>query len=80
MSQHDCNKVLSKVYLALDGAMTTDEEKAFLADLNKCSCCLDHYQIERSFKDFLTAKIERKCVDNSMVSSIKSQLRETTIS
>lgn len=77
MSQHECIKVLSKVYLALDGAMTTDEEKAFLADLKKCSCCLDHYRIEKSFKDFLTDKIERKCVDQTMVTSIKSQLQAT---
>lgn len=77
MSQHDCNTVLSKVYLALDGAMTTEEEKAFLADLEKCSCCLDHYHIEKSFKDFLTDKIERRGVNQDMVNSIKSQIHAT---
>ena len=76
---HNCNKVLSKVYLALDGALTTEEEKAFLADLNKCSCCLDHYHIEKSFKDFLTDRLERKEMNPTLVGSIKDRIQATIV-
>lgn len=75
MSQHDCLDVLSKVYLVLDGEMSTDQEKAFLKDLNECSCCLDQYHIERSFKEFLAEKVQRKEVNQKLVADIRSEIQ-----
>ncbi len=75
MSQHDCLDVLSKVYLVLDGEMSAEEEKAFLKDLNKCSCCLDQYHIERSFKEFLAEKVQRRAVNQKLVASIRSEIQ-----
>lgn len=75
MSQHDCLEVLSKVYLALDGEMSAADEKAFLDELNKCSCCLDHYHIERSFKEFLAEKVNRKNVNQQLMASIRTEIQ-----
>lgn len=72
---HDCSKVLSKVFLALDGEMTEEEEKSFLQQLQECSCCLDHFEIEKEFKNFLQQKVEKKCVKEDTVSSIKSKIK-----
>lgn len=80
MSKHECDKVLSKVYLALDGAMSREEEKAFLTDLRKCSCCLDHYNIEQVFKHFLTEKIERKQVSKATIDQIRVQIETISVS
>lgn len=74
---HDCTKVLSKVFLALDGEMTEAEEKTFLQQLQECSCCLDHFEIEKEFKNFLQNKIEKKCVKDETVSSIKSKIKNS---
>ena len=60
LPQHDCNSILQKVYLCLDGEMSSQEEEIFLADIERCSHCLQHYQIEESFKTFLTSRIERR--------------------
>jgi hypothetical protein len=74
MHNHDCNEILSKVSLALDGALTSEEEKEFLDQLNQCSCCLDKYQIEKSFKIFLQLKVERKVVSQPCIESLKQKL------
>jgi hypothetical protein len=72
---HDCSKVLSKVFLALDGEMTEEEEKLFLKQIQECSCCLDHFEIEKEFKNFLQQKVEKKCVKAETVSAIKTKIK-----
>ena len=37
---HHCDQLISKVFLALDGEMSADEEKKFLDEINQCTCCL----------------------------------------
>jgi hypothetical protein len=71
---HDCSKVLSKVFLALDGEMTEEEEKSFLKQLQECSCCLGQFEIEKEFKSFLQQKVEKKCVKAETVSAIKTKI------
>jgi len=74
MHNHNCNEILSKVSLVLDGALTNEEEQEFLNQLNECSCCLDKYQIEKSFKTFLQYKVEKKKVSQECVDSLKQKL------
>jgi len=50
--QHDCSEVISRVFLALDGELTHDEETEFMAELNRCSWCLEQFNIEKAFKEF----------------------------
>ena len=51
---HQCEDMMSKVFLSLDGELSHEEEKKFLEELNQCSCCLGKYEIEKSFKDLFT--------------------------
>jgi polyhydroxyalkanoate synthesis regulator phasin len=76
---HDCSKVLSKVFLSLDGEMSAEEEKVFLEELKQCSCCLDHFEIEKEFKNFLQHKVEKRCVKEDTVASIKSKIKSLTM-
>jgi len=69
---HDCSKTLENVELALDGALSLEDQKVMLAQLKECSYCLDKYNIEKDFKEFLCARINRKEVNNNLVSSIRS--------
>ena len=79
MNKHDCSKVLSKVFLSLDGALTPSEEKEFLEEINKCSCCLDAFHIEQAFKQFLLNKVERKEVKPHLIADIKSKIKEISV-
>lgn len=79
MNKHDCSKVLSKVFLSLDGALTPTEEKEFLDQINECSCCLNAFNIEKAFKEFLVNKLTRKEVKTNLVADIKSKIKEITV-
>jgi mycothiol system anti-sigma-R factor len=78
LPKHDCYQVVEKVFLALDGEMQEADMRVFLADINRCSHCLEHYEIEQSFKEFLTHRIARKVPPNGMRDSITAQLRLRT--
>jgi hypothetical protein len=71
--------VLSKVFLSLDGALTPEEEKEFLEEINKCSCCLDAFNIEKAFKEFLCRKIARKEVKAQLVIDIKTKIKQISV-
>lgn len=78
MGQHECLDVLSKIFLALDGEMSPEEEKAFLKEINECSCCLEKFQVEQAFKAFLASKVERKEVKAGLVDDIRNKIKVTT--
>ncbi len=71
---HDCSKVAKNVFLALDGELSPEEEKTLLADVEKCPRCLEYFNIEKAFKQFLKERIARKTIDKGLVSSIKEQI------
>lgn len=76
---HNCEEIMSKVILSLDGALSPSEEKQFLEELKKCSCCLSKYEIEKSFKDFLAQKANKSCCFETLASSIKSKIKQHKI-
>ena len=79
MSNHNCTKLVSKLFLALDGELSTDEEKEFLAELEECSYCLEQFNIEKAFKQFLHDKIAKKQVQPATIADIKSKIKELTL-
>lgn len=74
---HDCSEVVSRVFLALDGELTTAEEKEFLDELNRCSWCLEHYNVEKVFKQFLSNRLSRKEINPTVIEEIKSKIKRT---
>ena len=73
---HQCDQIMSKVILSLDGALSSDEEKQFLDELNQCSCCLSKYEIEKSFKEFLAQKATKSCCFETLADSIKHKIKQ----
>ncbi len=70
----DCKETLKHVMLALDGELTDEEEKAFFTHINCCNQCLEKFEIERSFKQFLTQKISRHPIPTQLVDQIRSRI------
>lgn len=62
------------VYLALDGELDTDQMKGFLYELDRCSCCFDSFEVEKAFRQFLTSKIERRCMPPGAHDALKAKL------
>lgn len=72
--QFDCNETLKHVMMALDGELSPDEEKSFLSHINCCSHCLEKFEIEKSFKQFLTERISRHHIPVQLVDQIRSRI------
>jgi mycothiol system anti-sigma-R factor len=72
--KHKCDETLAKVILALDGELSNAEEKQLLTALNECSYCLEKYNIEKEFKEFLSKKMEKKPCADSLKTDIKNEI------
>lgn len=75
---HDCSEVVSRVFLALDGELTTAEEKEFLDELNRCSWCLEHFKVEQVFKQFLSNRLAKKEINPSIAEEIKRKIKKSS--
>ena len=76
-SGYDCKETLQHVMGALDNELSVEEEKEFLDHVNCCSKCLEKYQIEKSFKIFLSEKIVHHHVSSNLVEQIRTRIRNT---
>lgn len=74
LPKHDCNNFLKKVFLVLDGEISESEKELFIKDITSCNGCLEHYHIEKYFKEFINAKVERKCCSDTLKQTILSQI------
>jgi anti-sigma factor (TIGR02949 family) len=78
MKKHDCNQVMQRVHLALDGELSRADMEDFLSEIDSCSHCLEHYNIEKSFKDFLLNKLDRKAAPEACKADIKRKISQFT--
>ncbi len=76
LPKHDCRNFVKKVFLVLDGELPEQERNLFITDIQRCKGCLDHFQIEKAFKDFVVAKVERKCCSENLKSDIINRINE----
>ena len=73
--EHSCDDTIAKVVLSLDGSLTETEEREFLDEVNCCSHCLQRYDIEKSFKEFLQQKVSKRKTDPSIIEKIKNDIK-----
>ena len=52
LPKHDCSKFVEQVFLVLDGEMSEEETNLFIQDIERCSHCLQHYNIEKELLFF----------------------------
>lgn len=76
LPKHDCRNFVKKVFLVLDGELPEEERNTFIADIQRCKGCLEHYSIEKTFKDFLSVKLERKECTNKLREEIKTMINK----
>ncbi len=65
---------MEKVMMSLDGEMSEQDEQKFMEEIIRCNTCLEYYNIEKSFKEFLCAKLSRKTVSPSVIKDIKDKV------
>lgn len=72
---NNCIETLKKVEAALDGQLSEAQEKDLWDHLQKCNECLDRYHIEKDFKSFLHARINRVQITPSVIQNIRLQIQ-----
>lgn len=72
----DCSKVVKIINTIIDGEATTEEEQFFEEHIEKCTPCLDHYNIEKSILEKVKEKITRKSCPENTIQSIREKIKE----
>ena len=66
-----CGELIDKLYLLLDDELNEQEEKHLIVHLDKCGECLELFNIEKKYLQFIKERCEKKAVSDGLVSSIK---------
>jgi anti-sigma factor (TIGR02949 family) len=69
---HNCIEIVSKLEELIDGEVDEITEQRLIAEIQRCPACLKHYDLDKSFKDFLQKKVERRCC----AEKVKAQILE----
>ncbi len=72
--QPTCSECLQSLQLLVDGEATADEEQYFRKHIDECVPCYDFYNLEKSVKEVLQKKIEKKEVPPALLKSIKDKI------
>lgn len=72
---HNCRELADKLEALVDGELTSEEEKALLAEIRKCPKCLDELNIQKQYKEFIISKLDRKCCHQEIMQVIRQQLK-----
>lgn len=63
-----------RLVMFLDGALSNQESREFLTDVKKSPEQLAKLQKEKSFREFLRKKVNRRSVSPALINSIKSKI------
>jgi hypothetical protein len=74
---HDCKEVVDQVNLLIDGELNAKEEQDVLCELQRCMHCLDEFNLQKKFKDFMQIKLEKKNIPTACIERIKNQIAST---
>lgn len=66
----DSNVCLEMLYRVIDGQASADEEASFGHKIENCMSCFKRYQYEKSMKDVIISKIDKKSVPSSLAEDI----------
>ena len=70
----DKDYCLATLYLILDGEATDEQTMQFKLHLCECFPNFNNYCLESAVKEVLQKRIEKKCVPNDLVASIKAKI------
>lgn len=76
---HNCKEIIKKIMLFLDGELIQSEQTTLRDQLIECPACLEHYELEKDFKDFLCEKLKCmpscKCDEHELKDKILAKIK-----
>jgi anti-sigma factor (TIGR02949 family) len=67
-------KCMKMIQAVLDGSASKEEIEHFKSNIDVCKPCFDGYQLEKSIKDSLQTKVEKKCCPQNTVDQLKAKI------
>lgn len=76
LPKEQCKALYQRVLRAIDGELTADEEQDVLKTIQQYPCCFNKMNLEKSYKEFICSKIERKQVPVALIANIKTKVQQ----
>ncbi|HAP01445.1 MAG TPA: hypothetical protein DCQ93_05910 [Bacteroidetes bacterium] len=73
--RHNCERMMRQVMLLLDGELSEKQEQDFLTEVKICPHCLESFQMEKAYKEFLFSKVEKKKLPSQTIEDMKMKIR-----
>ncbi|MBX9852142.1 MAG: hypothetical protein K2X86_10325 [Cytophagaceae bacterium] len=70
-----CCDCIKSLQLVVDGEATKQQEEYFLNHLDECMPCYNFYEVEKTVKQVLQNKIEKKSAPTHLAENIRSRLK-----
>ena len=75
INQLNSKELSSKLSQYIDNELNKEDEQALLDQLNTNPSYMESLKKEKSFKDFIKSKIQKKKVSPMLIQSIKDKIR-----
>ena len=72
-----CTECLHSLQLLVDGEASKEQEEYFTSHLDECIPCYNAFNVDKSVKEFIQKKIEKKLVPASLIDKIKSAINQS---
>jgi len=72
--QPTCSECLQSLQLLIDGEATMAEEKYYMKHMDECIPCYEFYSLEKTVKEVIQKKIEKREVPAALVQTIKEKI------
>ena len=76
MGGHNCREVIAKVEALIDGELDHETQERMIIEINRCPSCLEHYNIDAAFKEFVRQRVQRKCCAEKMKNEILEKIKD----
>lgn len=73
---HNCKDVVTQFNLMIDGELNPKEEQDVMCELQRCIHCLEEYNLEEKYRQFLKEKITKKGVSTAFLNKLKNCVQE----
>lgn len=67
----DCPRFIENLDKMMSGGMSFDEEAHFIDSIRSNVQCLEKLEVEKTYKEFLVQKLDRKCCSQDLMHKIE---------
>lgn len=68
----DCPRFIENLDKMMNGKMSFDEEAQFIDSVRSNVQCLEKLEVEKTYKEFLVTKLDRKCCSQDLIHKIET--------